>query len=183
LVRICFAFEFTELFKWWRSAFCKNQLLLYCLLRILLIEMKRIKQFPRRFRYKFPYIYKRLNRNSLNLTSSNSIQNGFYCVKIQESCRLQFYVIRALFNILRPMTRDKIDVWFYSRFFIPLTAKPLMRMGTGKGKLRFWVAEYRKGDIILEFSFICSERLRKLIFKTVICKLPMKIKIFSRLFY
>lgn len=144
--------------------------------------MKRVKQYPRHSRYKFPYIYKRLNRKSLNLTSSTIPQNGFYCVKIQEPCRLQFYVIRSLFNLLRPLTRDRIEVWFYSRFFLPVTAKPLMRMGTGKGKLRFWVSEYRKGDIIAELGFIQSKTLENRIFRLIICKLPMRVKIFKRLF-
>jgi len=144
--------------------------------------MKRIKQNPRRFRYKFPYIYNRLTTKSLNRTVTSQIQNGYYCVKIQESCRVQYYLIRSLFNLLRPLTKERVNVWFYSRFFIPLTGKPLMRMGTGKGKLRFWVAEYKKGDIIIELGYIYSISLKAQIFKTILNKLPMRVKIFQRSF-
>jgi ribosomal protein L16/L10AE len=145
--------------------------------------MKRTtKQYPKHVRYKFPYMYKRLNKNSLNWTQSSNIQNGLYCVKVQEACRLQFYVIKSLFNLLRPLTRDYTEIWFYSRFFLPLTAKPLMRMGTGKGKLRFWVAEYKKGDVIIEIGKLPSKAVSTHIFRSIICKLPMRVKVCKRLF-
>jgi ribosomal protein L16/L10AE len=95
----------------------------------------RIKQYPRRYRYKFPHIYRRLNNKSLNSSSASvTIQNGFYYVKILEPCRIQFYLIRSLFNLLRRATKGSVELWFYGCFFLPLTGKPLMRMGTGKGK-------------------------------------------------
>jgi hypothetical protein len=67
----------------------------------------RIKQYPRRYRYKFPHIYRRLNNKSLNTAA---IQNGFYYVKIMEPCRIQFYLIRSLFNLLRRATKGSVEL-------------------------------------------------------------------------
>jgi ribosomal protein L16/L10AE len=54
-----------------------------------------------------------------------------------------------------------------------------MRMGTGKGKFRYYVTKYYKGDIFLEFNLnSCRSKHTQIKFlKALYCKLPGHIKI------
>lgn len=58
-------------------------------------------------------------------------------------------------------------------FHVSLTAKPLLRMGTGKGKFKYFVAKYRKGDIFIEFTNSFDNiYYKKRFFKLLRCVLP-----------
>lgn len=71
------------------------------------------------------------------------------------------------------LKKHKIFLWFYVHFYMSLTAKPLLRMGTGKGKFRYFVAKYRKGDTFIEFADnFANLQHKKKFFKLLRCVIP-----------
>jgi len=141
----------------------------------------KIRRVPRirknkKKKYKFAFNAK-LKINCLTKKRNeiyNTTRNSLYRIRFSECCQMRYFNIKKIrLLLLRIMKRHKIHLWFYAHFFIPLTAKPLLRMGTGKGKFRCFVAKYRKGDTFLEFSdnFINLYHKKKF-FKILRCVIP-----------
>jgi len=62
----------------------------------------------------------------------------------------------------------------------PVTKKPAeTRMGKGKGDLDHWVANVKRGKVLLELSGV-PEDLAKMVFRLLSFKLPVKTKFITR---
>jgi len=85
---------------------------------------------------------------------------------------------------LRVLIRREIDklVEFriYASYRVPLTSKPGLRMGTGKGKVVEWLTEYKRGQLILSFEKLGGKLVTARVFRLLRHKLPIKIKILRR---
>lgn len=46
-------------------------------------------------------------------------------------------------------------------------------MGTGKGKFKYFISHYKKGEIFLEFENIINYRFKIVFFKALRAKLPV----------
>lgn len=95
-----------------------------------------------------------------------------------ENCRIQSYVIKSFNLLLTRLCKGILTYKFSVHFRIALTVKSGMRMGTGKGKLKNWVAEYRKGDVFVSFSaFPANEVKRRKLLRLMFLKFPCPLKL------
>lgn len=64
----------------------------------------------------------------------------------------------------------------------PVTARSKeSRMGSGKGAVSFWVAPVKAGNVFLEIDKQISSELACKLFKALSYKLPMKVKMISKI--
>lgn len=141
----------------------------------------KLRYYPRRVRYKLRF-YRKLKKNDLcrPLHVLRDDYVGFYYVTLLEACKLQYYQFKSLHLLLLPLCRGKVKFRFFSNFQTPLTVKTGLRMGTGAGKFRHWVSEYKKGDIAMVLSYIKSYVLRTRVLNIIKYKFPARIKIRRR---
>lgn len=151
------------------------------------VKIRRSPKLRKNKKKKYKFIFnKKTKINSLTHKKNyiiNYSDNGHFCIKFKESCQLRYYQIRKIFNRLQPLLKKyQVDIWFYANFSIPLTAKPLIRMGTGKGKFRYFVSKYKKGDLFLSFDGIFKTlHLQNKFCKQVRCIMPVHTKLLRHL--
>jgi len=106
--------------------------------------------------------------------------NWLYWVVILETCRVPYDTLSGLRVLLRRDTDKLVDFKFYATFRIPVTSKPGLRMGTGKGKIKAWLAEFKKGQLLLSFEDVGGKRTTARLFRLLRFKLPVPFKIIRR---
>lgn len=94
-------------------------------------------------------------------------------LKLLETVKVQWYSFEALRRKLLRICKNRVPLYIHVQLNIPLTTKPGMRMGKGKGKLKAWVGNLRKGCIFLEFGLL-SIKDKLLINHVLRSKLPFK---------
>jgi large subunit ribosomal protein L16 len=110
-------------------------------------------------------------------TRVNNTKLGFYGVKSLSSGRLSSGQIECVRKIIsRKMYKSGLLRLKIFPFF-PVTAKPIeVRMGKGKGSLKYWCFPVKSGRVLFEFHGV-SDTLASEINQQIKSKLPLKIKI------
>jgi len=142
----------------------------------------KFKANPRRFKYKLQFrnLVKKASLNNWN--KRRELAGGAFFVKVLEPGFLRYYQLRALkFGLLRYQKLYRMRIWLWGSFNRPLTTKPAMRMGTGKGKVRYWVAAYSRGDIILWVSGRFSRTLREKLFRIINVQISLRTRIYQQI--
>nr|AIS35824.1 ribosomal protein L16 [Epipogium roseum] len=106
----------------------------------------------------------------------NKICFGKYAIKSLESAWITAQQIEAGRKVMSRYIRRNGKIWIRIFPDKPITSRSAeVRMGSGKGSLKFWVSVVKKNKIIYEFN-VLSVTLAKKIFKKVVCKIPIKTK-------
>jgi ribosomal protein L16/L10AE len=90
-------------------------------------------------RYSSPsYQRSRLNKKTRLKQKQNGSEAGNwrYWVIVRETCRMHYDTLSGLRLLLKHDLDKLTDFRFYASFCIPITSKPGLRMGTGKGKVK-----------------------------------------------
>jgi len=99
---------------------------------------------------------------------------------VQETCRMHYDTLSGLRLLLKHEVDKLVDFKFYASFRVPVTSKPGLRMGTGKGKVKGWLTEYKRGQLLLSFESCGGKQVTKRVKRLLYHKLPIKIKIIYR---
>ena len=99
---------------------------------------------------------------------------------VLETCRIPYDTLSSLRVLLRRDADKLVDFKIYASFRVPVSSKPGLRMGTGKGKIKAWLAEFKKGQLILSFETLGGKRTTARIFRLLQFKLPVRVKVLRR---
>jgi len=138
---------------------------------------------PKSTRYSSPsYQRSRLNYKTRLKKKQKGAEHGNwrYWVIVKETCRMHYDTLSGLRLLLKHETDKLTDFRFYASFCIPITSKPGLRMGTGKGKVKEWLTEFKKGQLLLSFESCGGKRTTQRVFRLLYHKLPVKIRIIKR---
>jgi len=141
-----------------------------------------LPQQPKTTRYSSP-AFQRHKLNAEKYTKNYKQKRAtkiFYDVRVKEVCKLKYYTLSGLRLLISRIVEKKDNLNFHASFKIPLTSKPGLRMGTGKGKIKTWVSEFKRGQILLTFADIGGKRTVKRLIKLLNYKLPIKVAIVER---
>jgi ribosomal protein L16/L10AE len=100
---------------------------------------------------------------------------GAIALKLDETCRLQWYQFSALAKLIYFYCHKVVERWFPTMHFcVPLTKKSLgVRMGKGKGKPRHWCVNLLRGTILMEIDYTPTF-LTKLALKQLMHRIPAR---------
>jgi len=138
---------------------------------------------PRETRYSSPSFQRsRLRpKTQLKQKQKGAIDgNWHYWVIVMETCRMNYATLSGLRLLLKHEMNKLTDFRFYASFCIPITGKPGLRMGTGKGKIKEWLAEFKQGQLLLSFESCGGRRVTQRVIRLLYHKLPIRIKIIKR---
>jgi len=138
---------------------------------------------PKNFKHSSPSFQRNRLRSSkrFHKQQKGAIEGNWrYWVVVTETCRLPYDTLSGLRVLLRRDIDKLLDFKFYASFRVPVTSKPGLRMGTGKGKIKMWLAEFKKGQLMLSFEDIGGKRTTARIFRLLRFKLPVAFKIIRR---
>jgi len=129
---------------------------------------------PKNFKYN--KTQKKRIKTSIKQKSSN-LNFGYFGVKSLEIGKVNHNQIESFRRTITSNTKRKVKIWIRIFPDTPITFKGIgMRMGKGKGQVKYWVAKIEKGNILFELN---GQNLN-LIYKSVkkaIKKLSLKTKI------
>src|SRR3954471_21722123 len=97
-----------------------------------------------------------------------------------ETCRMHYDTLAGLRLLLKHEVHKLTNFNIYASFCISVTNKPGLRMGTGKGKIKEWLTQYKRGQLLLSFESCGGRRTTQRVFKLLYHKLPVKIRIIRR---
>jgi len=123
--------------------------------------------------------YKKLRKGRLKKFDfkSNTLKFGTIGLKTTESGIISARQLEAARQAINRKTKKKGKIWIRVFPQLPITAKPTeVRMGKGKGNLKYWAVKVKTGTIIFELCGI-SNNLARVAFKTGRAKLSVKTKI------
>lgn len=99
-----------------------------------------------------------------------ALENGIIRANHMEACRV----------VVARKMKGAGKLWINVFPHKPVTKKPAeTRMGKGKGELDHWIAEVKRGKVILEISGV-PEDFAKMVLRLVAFKLSVKTKFVSR---
>lgn len=112
--------------------------------------------------------------------SATKLHQGAYALRVLKSVRLtakQLEQTRRKLVTVRKK-REKQRIWFRCIPDVPVTAKPLgIRMGKGKGAIKYWTSRLPAGKIIFQLNFMSNKRsLKALYLAKKILPMPTKIE-------
>ncbi len=109
----------------------------------------------------------------------NSLKFGTIGLKALESGTVSARQIEAARQAIVRKIKRKGKLWIKIFPHLPVTNKPTeVRMGKGKGAVKYWASQVRRGTILFE---LCGVDIKNatLAFKTGSAKLPVKTKVFN----
>ena len=113
-------------------------------------------------------------------TRGNKITNGEYGIVALEPCWIKANQIEAARVAMTRYIKRGGKVWIKIFPDKPVTTKTAeTRMGSGKGRLEYWVAVVKPGRVMFEISGVPEEIAREAL-RLATHKLPVKCKIVSR---
>nr|AII78971.1 ribosomal protein L16 [Epipogium roseum] len=102
---------------------------------------------------------------------------GKYAIKSLESHWITAKQIEAGRKVMARYIKHNGKFWIRIFPDKPITSRSTeVRMGSGKGSIKYWVSVVKTNKIIYEFN-VLSGTLAQKIFKNVVCKLPIKTKL------
>ena len=110
----------------------------------------------------------------------NKISNGEFGLVALEPCWIRSNQIEAARIAMTRNAKRGGQVWIKIFPDKPVTAKPAeTRMGSGKGRVEYWVAVVKPGRVLFEIAGVPEEVARESL-RLAMHKLPCKCKIVSR---
>ena len=106
--------------------------------------------------------YKKYHKKISNFIKKNYFQKelkyGIFGLKALENARISSRQIEAVRKIIKKTTKRNGMLWINIFPSIPITAKPAeIRMGKGKGNIKYWGAFVKQNSILFELSGISSQ--------------------------
>lgn len=123
--------------------------------------------------------FKKYRKNNIKLIAqrTSKLRYGSFGIKALNSARISAKQIETLRQTIRRGIRPKGKIWIRIFPQIPVSAKPSeVRMGKGKGNIKYWVCPIKKGQILYEISGV-SKLVAMKVLKTAGNKLPVKSRI------
>jgi len=120
--------------------------------------------------------YKKIQKNRLSKFKfkSNKLIFGSIGLKAAESGTISAKQIEAARQAISRKLKRKGKIWIRIFPFLPITKKPAeVRMGKGKGSIKYWSIKIRGGTILFELCGIPYQNA-VIAFKTGGAKLPIK---------
>jgi large subunit ribosomal protein L16 len=99
--------------------------------------------------------FRKYHKNKVSVIANRSahLRFGSFGLKSTESGRISAKQIETVRQTIGRKIRPKGRLWIRSFPHLPVTAKPSeVRMGKGKGNVKFWVCVVKKGQILFEIS-------------------------------
>tara|TARA_B110000444_G_C18838470_1_gene597472 strand:+ start:260 stop:679 length:420 start_codon:yes stop_codon:yes gene_type:complete len=105
---------------------------------------------------------------------TNKMIFGDFCLIASESGKITNFQMESLRRFLRRFLKKKAKIFFRIFPNMPITKKPNeVRLGRGKGPLKYWACFVNKGDCLLEIKGANSLLAKKILLDAKI-KLPIK---------
>lgn len=109
---------------------------------------------------------------------ANTLKFGTIGLKALESGTISARQIESSRQAIARKIKRKGKIWIRIFPHLPITAKPTeVRMGKGKGPVKFWAAKVKKGTVLFELCGISTNSAINA-FRTGGAKLPVKTKVF-----
>ena len=99
--------------------------------------------------------FRKYHKNKIKVVADRSsfLRFGSFGLKALESGRITAQQIETIRQAIGRKIRPKGRLWIRSFPHLPVTSKPAeVRMGKGKGNVKFWVCIVKKGQILFEIS-------------------------------
>ena len=125
--------------------------------------------------------FRKYHKNKVNVLANKSsiLRFGHFGLRALESGRITAKQIETVRQTIGRKIRPKGRLWIRSFPHLPVTAKPSeVRMGKGKGNVKFWVCVVKKGQILYEISGV-NKTVALSALKGGGNKLPLKCKVVS----
>jgi large subunit ribosomal protein L16 len=121
--------------------------------------------------------FKKLQKGRLQSTerkkTATSLYYGLYGIKILKYSRIDSKQLEAARRLISRDLRKHELLWIRVLPDIPVTAKPNeIRMGKGKGAVKYWVARLKSGQTLFELSCMLPKKAYKLLMSAA-KKLPV----------
>ena len=120
--------------------------------------------------------FKKYHKNKIKVVSSKTsfLRFGFFGFKALESGRISAQQIETIRQTIGRNIRPKGRLWIRAFPHLPVTSKPAeVRMGKGKGNVRYWVCLVKKGQILYEVAGV-NEKVAFSALRKGGLKLPIK---------
>lgn len=119
---------------------------------------KAIKKEPKDVRYK--YFFKKKLKKTLATCQDSSLLMGLFGFRSLDFFRLTFEEIESVRRGIAFWFK-RMKIYFRVELCVPICAKPTgMRMGKGKSKINLWVANIKKGSVVIELDSFPSTLLQ-----------------------
>jgi len=115
-----------------------------------------------KFGYTFKYMkipkrtkYKKYHKNKIKGSTHRShvLRYGSFGLKALESGRISAQNVETIRQTIGRKIRPKGRLWIRVFPHLPVTSKPSeVRMGKGKGNVKFWVCKIKQGQVLYEIS-------------------------------
>ena len=126
---------------------------------------------------KLKYNKKRKGRIKGLEYKTNKLSYGKYGLKALENGKISEYQIESSRKAIRRSLRRLGTLWIRIFPDTSITEKPIqVRMGKGKGAIKYWIAKVKPGTILFELDYI-SQELAYEALKRGSIKLPIKTKL------
>ena len=114
---------------------------------------------------------------------SNYQQNGVICIKSLDYGVLMDNQLESIRRCIVRKIKRKGIIWIRVQCTFPVTKKSAgSRMGKGVGPVKFYVANIKKGRILLELQALLTKELI-IFFKKLVLKLPVKACVLLKSYY
>lgn len=114
-------------------------------------------------------------------TRGNNIVKGMFGIKSLGWARISSQQLEAARRCMSRRMRKSGKIWLRIYPYLPVTFKPAeVRMGKGKGNLKYWCFPVKPGRIIFEFQGVSYTTANE-ISDLVNSKLPIPVKIVRRI--
>lgn len=103
------------------------------------------------------------------------LRMGDWGIKSLESGLISLRQLDSLTRLLRRVIKPSCgQVWFRKLSFASITQKPNeVRMGRGKGPIKYWVVPYNAGSVLFEISGLPSQKALDLL-RVLQTKIPFR---------
>lgn len=129
---------------------------------------------------KFSKFFSRKTLSHKNSFKKPSINMGLYCLIANKNSFVVSQQINSTLRLIRKNLKKRAKIWINFSPNIPITKKPNeVRMGKGKGSVKYWSFLIKKNQTIFEFVGSKKNLIHKTI-KTSKIKLPFKTTFLSK---
>ena len=133
--------------------------------------------FPKKTKFNKSFSSSKVMKKTVKVSKSK-----YSCLNLiaLSSGKITNFQIESLRRFLRRFLKKKAQIFFRVFPAIPVTKKPNdVRLGRGKGAVKYWAAHVKRGDVILEIKSY-DTALTAAILKASRIKLATKTFVFDR---
>ena len=123
--------------------------------------------------------FRKYRKNNIKRTAqrTSKLRYGSFGLKSLNSARITAQQIETIRQTIRRGIRPKGKVWIRIFPQIPVSSKPAeVRLGKGKGNIKYWVCPVKKGQILYEIDGV-SKVVALKVLKSAGNKLPLNFNI------